>query len=445
MNYKEKFKKVSILGAGGKMGSGILLLTSMEMFRLAREDPEGVKSYQLNAIDVSEESLRGVMDYLRGQIRKAGEKQIVNLRGVYKERADLIENGEIIDQYILDVMKLVKTGTSLELARGSTLVFEAVSENPELKVKLINEIEGPSGSETWYLTNTSSIPIGKLDKDAGLNGRIIGFHFYNPPAVQRLVELIASENTLPALKNFSVEFAKAMRKKLVPSNDVAGFVGNGHFMRDILFGALQVEKLSKNHSLPQSIWIINRVTQDFLIRPMGIFQLTDYVGVDVCQYIMQVMDPYMDGENLRCELIEKMLEQGIKGGQNPDGSQKNGILSYEKGRITGIWDMDKKDYIPVDTIEGEVAPDLGSLPRGHMPWKEVIRDPDKSGKLESYFKSLAGEQSTAARLASEYGRNSKAIGELLVEKKVAASSADVNTVLLTGFFHAYGPVNDYFN
>ena len=160
---------------------------------------------------------------------------------------------------------------------------------------------------------------------------------------------------------------------------------------------------------------------------------------------MQVMDPYMDGENLRCELIEKMLEQGIKGGQNPDGSQKNGILSYEKGRITGIWDMDKKDYIPVDTIEGEVAPDLGSLPRGHMPWKEVIRDPDKSGKLESYFKSLAGEQSTAARLASEYGRNSKAIGELLVEKKVAASSADVNTVLLTGFFHAYGPVNDYFN
>ncbi len=445
MNYKEKFRKVSVLGAGGKMGSGILLLTAMEMFRLAREDPKDAPLYQLNAIDVSEESLRGVMDYLRGQIRKAGEKQIVNLRQVYSNQADLIENGEIIDQYILDVMKFVKTGTSLELAKGSTLVFEAVSENPELKVKLIREIDGDSGSKTWYLTNTSSIPIGKLDKDAGLGGRIIGFHFYNPPAVQRLVELIASQKTLPELKSFSVDFAKAMQKKLVPSNDIAGFVGNGHFMRDILFAARQVEKLSKEHSLPQSIWIINRVTQDFLIRPMGIFQLTDYVGVDVCQYIMQVMDPYMDGENLRCDLIDRLMEQEVRGGQNPDGSQKNGILSYEKGRITGIWDMDKKDYIPVDTIEGEVAPDLGSLPPGHMPWKDVIRDPDKSGKLESYFNSLTGEQSTGAKLAKEYGRNSRQIGELLVEKKVAASTDDVNMVLLTGFFHAYGPVNNYFD
>jgi 3-hydroxyacyl-CoA dehydrogenase len=340
MNYKEKFRKVSVLGAGGKMGSGILLLTAMEMFRLARENPESAESYQLNAIDVSEESLMGVMDYLRGQIRKAGEKQIVNLRHVYSKQADLIENGEIIDQYILDVMKFVKTGTSLELAKGSTLVFEAVSENPELKVKLIREIDGDSGSKTWYLTNTSSIPIGKLNKDAGLGGRIIGFHFYNPPAVQRLVELIASEKTLPELKSFSVDFAKAMRKKLVPSNDIAGFVGNGHFMRDILFAARQVEKLSKDHSLPQSIWIINRVTQDFLIRPMGIFQLTDYVGVDVCQYIMQVMDPYMDGENLRCDLIDRLMEQEVRGGQNPDGSQKYGILSFEKGRLTGIWDMD---------------------------------------------------------------------------------------------------------
>ena len=157
------------------------------------------------------------------------------------------------------------------------------------------------------------------------------------------------------------------------------------------------------------------------------------------------MDPYMDGENLRCDLIDRMMKQGVRGGQNPDGSQKNGILSYEKGRITGIWDMDRKDYIPVDTIEGEVAPDLGSLPRGHLPWKDVIGDPDKSAKLESYFKSLTGEQSPAARLASEYGRNSRQIGELLVEKNVAASTDDVNTVLLTGFFHAYGPVNNYFD
>ena len=202
MQYKEKFRKVSILGAGGKMGSGILLLTAMEMLRLAQNDPEGMSVCELNAIDASAESLRGVMDYLRIQVRKAAEKQIVHLRGVYSGRQDLIENADIIDQYIMDVMQLVRTGTSLELARDSSLVFEAVSENPELKVKLIREIEGSSGSNAWYLTNTSSIPIGKLNRDAGLEGRIIGFHFYNPPAVQKLVELIPAEETLAGLKEF---------------------------------------------------------------------------------------------------------------------------------------------------------------------------------------------------------------------------------------------------
>ena len=111
MSYKEKFNKVSVLGAGGKMGSGIVLLTAMEMHRLSHKDPEGKDSYLLNAIDVSEESLRGLMNYLREQLRKAAEKQIVQLREIYSQRNDLIENADIIDQYILDVMQFVRTGT----------------------------------------------------------------------------------------------------------------------------------------------------------------------------------------------------------------------------------------------------------------------------------------------------------------------------------------------
>jgi 3-hydroxyacyl-CoA dehydrogenase len=425
------------------MGSGILLLTAMEMLRLSRENPG--EHYQLNAIDVSEESLRGVLGYLRAQIRKSGEKQIVHLRDIYQERKDLIENGEIIDQYILDVMQLVRTSTSVRDAQGSCLVFEAVSENPELKIKLIREIEEAGKANTWYLTNTSSIPIGKLDREAGLNGRILGFHFYNPPAVQKLVELIAAETTLEDLKKFALEFARALRKKVVPSNDTAGFIGNGHFMRDILYAASEVEKLTADYSLPEALWMINRVSQDFLIRPMGIFQLTDYVGLDVCQYIMQVMDPHMEGENIHCELIDHFIGQGIKGGQRPDGSQKDGIFSYERGRITGIWDTGSKEYIPAESVEEKIGPILGSLPRGHRPWKDLIRDPGKSDLLETYFGNLRGETGRGAKLALAYGRKSGQIGRLLVDKKVAASTEDVNTVLLTGFFHAYGPVNDYFN
>ncbi len=425
------------------MGSGILLLTAMEMFRLSQENPGA--SFHLNAIDISEESLRGVMGYLRSQLRRAAEKQIVRLREVYRDETDLIENAEIIERYIMDVMLQVRTGTSLEMARDSSLVFEAVSEDPELKIRLYRGIEGPEGSDAWYLTNTSSIPIGRLEEEAGLGGRIIGFHFYNPPAVQKLVELITAGSTLPGLKAFALEYAAALRKTVVPSNDVAGFIGNGHFMRDILYGASEVERLEKQYTLPGAVWMINRVSRDFLIRPMGIFQLTDYVGLDVCQYIMKVMNPYMKDEDIRCGLIDRLLEQGVRGGQNPDGSQKNGFFSYEKGKITGAWDPAAKKYLPAEAMEAKAGAALGGLPGGYVPWKDLVRDAGKNMKLDAYFNNLTGSGTLGAKLAMAYGRNSRAIAEKLVALKVAASTDDVNTVLLTGFFHAYGPVNKYFN
>ena len=65
---------------------------------------------------------------------------------------------------------------------------------------------------------------------------------------------------------------------VVPSNDVAGFIGNGHFMRDILYATREVEKLQKEFGFVEAIYAMNRISQDYLIRPMGIFQLIDYVG-----------------------------------------------------------------------------------------------------------------------------------------------------------------------
>jgi len=445
MNYTDRLSKVCIIGAGGKMGSGILLLTAQEMADLSMMPENKGKEFRLTAIDVSAENLKGVRNYLRGQIRKTAEKSIVRLREVYKERQDLIENGEIIDQYITDVLNVVQTSTSIEQAYGSSMVFEAISEDPELKIKLLGEIEKSSAENTWYFTNTSSIPIHSLDEGASLDGKIIGFHFYNPPAVQRLVELIPAKNTKKELKEFSLEYASRLRKKVVTSNDVAGFIGNGHFMRDILFAASEVEKLSRGMPLSQAILMVNRITQDYLIRPMGIFQLTDYVGLDVCRYIMEVMDPRMREEDLHCDLIDRLADQGILGGQFPDGSQKNGFLRYEKGRISGVYDPDKKEYIPSGELDRDCDRTLGSLPQAHMPWKSLISAPGKKDILDKYFSQLVESPTTGAQLAVDFGRNSSRIGNLLVEKKVAANTDDVNTVLLTGFFHAYGPVNDYFN
>jgi len=123
---------------------------------------------------------------------------------------------------------------------------------------------------------------------------------------------------------------------VVPSRDVAGFIGNGHFMRDMLHGMAEVERLGREMPFPQAVYCVNRVSQDFLVRPMAIFQLSDYVGLDVCQCILKVMDPRLPGEGLKSPLLERMLSLGVKGGQDHDGSQKDGLLSYEKGRVTGL-------------------------------------------------------------------------------------------------------------
>jgi 3-hydroxyacyl-CoA dehydrogenase len=367
------------------------------------------------------------------------------LRLTYKENKNLIENGEIIDQYIDDVLKLVHTSTSIESAYDSDLIFEAIIENSDLKVKLIKQILANNNNDPWFFTNTSSVPINELDTDANINGKILGFHFYNPPAVQKLVELIVTKNTNKELIDFAHEYAKKLRKTIVPSNDKAGFIGNGHFMRDILFGIKQAESLMNEMSFAEAVYAVNRVSQDFMIRPMGIFQLMDYVGLDVCQKIMFVMKPRLNEPDLQSDLIDKLNSLNVKGGQNSDGSQKAGILSYEKGRVVAVYDPEKKDYIKIDDLKDKTDKMLGSLPTSHQPWKSVIGNKGKEKVLTEYFNELKGMDTLGSKLTRDYVINSKNIGLKLVADKVTDKEDHVNTVMLTGFFHAYGPINNFFN
>jgi 3-hydroxyacyl-CoA dehydrogenase len=444
MNYEERMQNVSVLGAAGKMGSGILLLTALEMADLSLK-PEGRgKKYVINAIDVSDEALQGLMRYLRTQVLKAAEKKIVALRSVYRDHPALIENSDIIDQYVHDVIGLVMPSTHLASALNSNLVFEAIKEDPELKVKIFSYINENNKNQPWFFTNTSSIPIGELDEKAKLGGRIIGFHFYNPPAVQKLVELIPAKNTLKEVSEFAQAYAKNLRKVLVPSHDVAGFIGNGHFMRDILYATGEVERLQKELGFVESVYAMNRISQDYLIRPMGIFQLIDYVGIDVCSYILSVMQSYMKQEPLHCALLDRLLALDVKGGQYSDGSQKDGILKYEKGKAVGVYDPEKKTYRMIEEFKAKVEEKLGAMP-AVQPWKSIVGNPGKEEILKAYFKEIGESMSPGAVMTKAYALKSRAIGAELVTSGVAFSEKDVNTVLLTGFFHAYGPVNDYLN
>lgn len=445
MNYTERLQNVTVLGAAGKMGSGILLLTAIEMTDLSLRPENKGKLFVLNAMDTSSEGLRGLMKYLKTQVLKAAEKKIVALREVYKDRKDLIDNSDIINQYVEDVLFTVRPTLNIEAAYNSTVIFEAIKEDPELKIKIFSQINQNNKNNPWFCTNTSSIPINLLDSKANLGGRVLGVHFYNPPAIQKLVEIIKTEHTSQDLVDFALMLAKNLKKIVVPSYDFAGFIGNGHFMRDALYGIQQAEKLTEKFSFPEAVYIINKVTQDYLIRPMGIFQLIDYVGIDVCQYIMSVMNPYLKEEDLHASLLDNMLEIGVRGGQNSDGSQKDGFLKYEKGKVVAIYDIQSRSYKPIAELQPKCDPELGTPPATLQPWKSVIGNPAKEDVFKTYFKDLKNTSTFGASLAVAYAQRSKEIGLKLVADKVAYSENDVNTVLLTGFFHAYGPINEYLN
>ena len=445
MSYADRFENVTVLGAAGKMGSGILLLTAMEMADLSLKPENKGKQFLLYALDISQPALTGLMKYIQAQVMKAAEKKTVALRAVYKDRRDLIDNSEIVEQYVKDVMSIIRPVTTVESAYESTLVFEAASENPDLKIKLFSQINQNNPKKPWFFTNTSSIPITYIDKEAKLEGRVLGVHFYNPPAVQKLVEVIKADGTQEELVTFCHEYIKSLRKIAVPSNDFAGFIGNGHFMRDALHGMKVAEELSKSMPFVEAVYIVNKVSQDYLVRPMGIFQLIDYVGIDVCQYIMKVMEPHVKDEKIHSPLLDKFMGMGVKGGQNHDGSQKDGFLKYEKGKIAGIYDPDKKEYVKAEDVAAKCDGKLGAAPQKLLPWKAVVGNKQKDAVLKEYFGELKGMDTMGAKLACEYATRSKAIGQKLVSDKVALNENDVNTVLLTGFFHAYGPINDYLN
>ena len=443
MNYDERLQNVSVLGAAGKMGSGILLLTAVEMADLSLKPENKGKTFCLNAIDVSHAGLAGLMKYLKAQVAKMAEKKTVLLRRLYAERADLIENEDIISEYIFDVMNIVRPVTTIESAYDSNLVFEAIIENLDLKNKLLSQIYS-NNPNVWFFTNTSSIPIHILDEGAALGGKILGFHFYNPPAVQRLVELITTDTNSQEMIDFANAYAKALRKVVVPSNDYAGFIGNGHFMRDSLHGISEVEKLSGEMPFVEALYTINAVSQDFLVRPMGIFQLIDYVGIDVVRFIMNVMNPHLPDEDLHSDLLDKLFDMGVKGGQNSDGSQKDGFLKYERGKPVAVYNPEIKDYVEIAPFKNGCDEKLGALPASWKPWKVVnFSRGAKAGMLETYFNELAGMSTFGAELAKAYNTRSNEIGSYLVSSNVANNADDVNTVMLTGFFHAYGPINEY--
>lgn len=445
---QQLLRQVAVLGAAGKMGRGIAYLLLQEM---AREEAErtgrvGAGDYRLVLIDTYEQGLDTLWPYFKPQLIKYAGQNINALRRYFAKRTDLIENSEMIDEFVDGALLLVRRSTDLHAAKGVQWIFEAIAEDFELKKQTFQALRKLLHPSALFFTNTSSIPISYLDQQAQLDHRIIGFHFYNPPPLQKLVELIPCRDSTKETIEAAQELGRRLGKTLVNAHDVAGFIGNGHFMREVIYAFHRVQQLASQASLEESVYLLNRVTQKLLLRPMGIFQLIDYVGLDVCQKILIVMKSHISGENFDCPLLNELLAKGVRGGQQADGSQKDGIFRYENGQLTAIYSVKKGSYETlagaswVERCDNEVAP----LPKSAESWSRLHKDPHRTDKLKGYFAEIQQSQSRGAVEACAYLRRSRDIAEKLVADGVAPTPADVNTVLQLGFSHLYGPMNRYF-
>lgn len=443
MNLDEALKNIAVIGAAGKMGSGIslLLLQELALMEAAQTGHVGKGRYVLYLIDVTSKRLEGLQNYLRSHLIRTAELQINRLRQAFSSNPSLVSNQQIVDAFVVGALDIVHFSTAVEEARQATIVFEAVEEDLQVKTAIYHKLVDGNSTPVYVFTNTSSIPIHVLNDSGGLHSRIIGFHFYNPPSVQKLVELIPLTNGEPLLYEWAYELAKRIKKTLILSKDVAGFIGNGFLLREALFACAKVRELATRYPLYQAIYMINKVTQDFLIRPMGIFQVLDFVGIDVASKIGHVMNAYLVLSSYDDELIESMVQAQLIGGQSPETFQKNGFFQYDQHKISGVYCLEKKEYISLDkgSWKSEADQALGALPTAYAPWKTLHKEQDVDSKIRAYFEELLRQRHLGAELARAFLYRDGEISRTLVADGIAHGADDVKAVLKNGFYHLYGP------
>ncbi|MEY4658246.1 MAG: hypothetical protein RJB36_12, partial [Bacteroidota bacterium] len=209
----------------------------------------------------------------------------------------------------------LKTFTSIsEGVKGVELVVEAATENIDLKLKIFKELDEVTAPEVILATNTSSISITKIASVTNRADKVIGMHFMNPVPVMKLVEIIRGYSTSDEVTNVIMETSRQLKKVPVEVNDYPGFVANRILMPMIneaiytLFeGVAGVEE-------------IDTVMKLGMAHPMGPLQLADFIGLDVCLAILEVLhDGFGNPKYAPCPLLVNMVMAGKKGVKSGEG------------------------------------------------------------------------------------------------------------------------------
>ena len=276
-------RDVAVIGAG-TMGNGIAHTFAQNGFTV-------------KLIDVSEKALEKGMTTIFSNLER------------------MVSKGTITDDDKMRTISNIITYTDIEDGVvGADLVVEAATENLDLKLNIFKKLNESCSHNTVLATNTSSISITKIASVVAHPERVIGMHFMNPVPIMQLVEVIRGYNTSDEVTQFIMNLSEKLGKTPVEVNDYPGFVANRILMPMINEA---IETLFNNVA---GVYEIDTVMKLGMGHPMGPLQLADFIGLDVCLAILNVMhDGFKNPKYAPCPLLVNMVQAGKLGVKSGEG------------------------------------------------------------------------------------------------------------------------------
>lgn len=276
-------KNIAVIGAG-TMGNGIAHTFAQSGFKV-------------QLIDISEQSLKRGLETITKNLDRQVAKDIIT-------EADK-------QQTLSNISTFTDLSEGVEYAG---LVVEAATENIDLKLKIFKQLDEACPEDTILATNTSSISITQIAAVTNRPSMIIGMHFMNPVPIMKLVEIIRGYNTSNEVTQTIMELSKTLGKEPVEVNDYPGFVANRILMPMIN------ESIETLYNGVAGVTEIDTVMKLGMAHPMGPLQLADFIGLDVCLSILEVMyQGFKNPKYAPCPLLINMVRAGKFGVKSGEG------------------------------------------------------------------------------------------------------------------------------
>lgn len=219
-----------------------------------------------------------------------------------------VDKDRLTEEAKREIVSRIRPTTSLEDMAGADLVVEAATENEPVKLEIFRKLDSVTRADVILASNTSSISITRLAAVTSKPDQFIGMHFMNPVPVMKLVEVIRGAATSDETYQKTRELAESMGKIAVECNDAPGFISNRVLMpmiNEAIFA------LYEGVASPEAIDQIMKLGMN---HPMGPLQLADFIGLDVCLAIMNVLyDGFNDSKYRPCPLLRKYVDAGWLG------------------------------------------------------------------------------------------------------------------------------------